>query len=135
VEDNINMAKDKRKPVYTISIAAGLADVHPQTLRLYERRKLVKPTRTSTNIRLYSEEDVEQILYIQELTQDCGINLAGVKRVLNLERELELTKISLQKVKREMDELTEEMEKEIENVRRSFKHEIIPISSQEIEPI
>ncbi len=129
------MAKNKRKPVYTISIAAGLADVHPQTLRLYERRKLVMPTRTSTNIRLYSEEDVEQVLYIQELTQDCGINLAGVKRVLNLERELESTRITLQKVKREMDELTEEMEKEIENVRRSFKHEIIPISSQEIEPI
>jgi MerR family transcriptional regulator/heat shock protein HspR len=129
------MAKDKGKPVYTISIAAELADVHPQTLRLYERRKLVKPTRTSTNIRLYSEEDVEQILYIQELTQDCGINLAGVKRVLNLERELELTKISLHKVKREIDELTKEMEKEIENVRRSFKHEIVPISSHEIEPI
>lgn len=135
MEGNTNMAKDKRKPVYTISIAAGLVDVHPQTLRLYERRKLVMPTRTSTNIRLYSEENVEQILYIQELTQDCGINLAGVKRVLNLERELELTRITLQKVKREMDELTEEMEKEIENVRRSFKHEIIPISSQEIEPI
>lgn len=129
------MAKDKKKPVYIISIAAGLSHVHPQTLRLYERKKLVMPTRTSTNIRLYSEEDIEQTLYIQELTQNCGINLAGVKRILNLERELELTRIALQKVKREMDELTKEMEKEIENVRRSFKHEIVPISSREIEPI
>jgi len=129
------MNRDKKKPVYIISIAAKLAQVHPQTLRLYERRRLVMPVRTSTNIRLYSEEDIEQTIYVQELTQNLGINLAGVRRVLDLEKELELAELDLKKAQMELERLTKEMEREIENVRKSFKHEIVPFSSRDIEPI
>lgn len=129
------MNRNKKKPVYIISIAAKLTNVHPQTLRLYERKKLVMPTRTSTNIRLYSEEDIERTLYIQELTQNFGVNLAGARRVLNLEKELKSVKSALQKAQEDLEKLSEEMEREIENVRRSFKYEIVPISSHEIEPI
>jgi len=129
------MNRNKKKPVYIISIAAKLTNVHPQTLRLYERKKLVMPTRTSTNIRLYSEEDIERTLYIQELTQNFGVNLAGARRVLILEKELKSVKSALQKAQEDLEKLSEEMEREIENVRRSFKYEIVPISSHEIEPI
>ena len=129
------MNRNKKRPVYIISIAAKLTNVHPQTLRLYERKKLVMPTRTSTNIRLYSEEDIERTLYIQELTQNFGVNLAGARRVLILEKELKSVKSALQKAQEDLEKLSEEMEREIENVRRSFKYEIVPISSHEIEPI
>jgi len=129
------MNKIKSKPVYIISIAAKLTNVHPQTLRLYERKKLVIPIRTSTNIRLYSEENIEQTIYIQELTQKLGINLAGVKRILDLERELDLAELNLKKAQIKLEKLTKEMEKEVENVRKSFKHEIVPFSSHELEPI
>lgn len=129
------MNRNKRKPVYIISVAAKLTNVHPQTLRLYERKKLVIPIRTSTNIRLYSEENIEKTIYIQGLTQNLGINLAGVRRILDLERELELAELGLKKAQIELERLTKEMEREIENVRKSFKHEIVPFSSREIEPI
>lgn len=129
------MNRNKRKPVYIISIAAKLTNVHPQTLRLYERKKLVIPIRTSTNIRLYSEENIEKTIYIQGLTQNLGINLAGVGRILDLERELELAELDLKKAQIELERLTKEMEREIEDVRKSFKHEIVPFSSREIEPI
>jgi len=129
------MNRNKRKPVYIISVAAKLTNVHPQTLRLYERKKLVIPIRTSTNIRLYSEKNIEKTIYIQGLTQNLGINLAGVGRILDLERELELAELDLKKAQIELERLTKEMEREIENVRKSFKHEIVPFSSREIEPI
>lgn len=129
------MNRNKSKPVYIISIAAKLTNVHPQTLRLYERKKLVIPIRTSTNIRLYSEENIEQTIYIQELTQNLGINLAGVKRILDLERELELAELNIKKAQMELEKLTKEMEKEVENIRKSFKHEIVPFSPRDIEPV
>jgi MerR family transcriptional regulator/heat shock protein HspR len=77
-----------RRAVYIISVAAELAGVHPQTLRIYERKGLVRPHRTSGNTRRYSEADIDRLRRIQGLTQD-GVNLAGAKRVMALEEELQ----------------------------------------------
>jgi len=81
-------AQDERA-VYIISVAAELAGVHPQTLRIYERKGLLRPMRTSGNTRRYSERDIERLRMIQELTQAQGVNLAGVKRIMQMQRELE----------------------------------------------
>jgi MerR family transcriptional regulator, heat shock protein HspR len=78
---------DSDRPLYMISVAAELAGVHPQTLRIYERRRLVSPNRSSGNTRLYSDADIERLRLIQHLTQDEGINLAGVIRIIELEDE------------------------------------------------
>ena len=88
------------RAVYIISVAAELAGVHPQTLRIYERRDLLTPKRTSGNSRRYSERDVDILKRIQQLTQDEGVNLAGVKLIMELEQKLEETEMQLQKVRR-----------------------------------
>jgi MerR family transcriptional regulator/heat shock protein HspR len=80
--------RDERA-VYVISVAAELAGVHPQTLRIYERKGLLRPKRTSGNSRRYSEHDIERLRMIQELTQSEGVNLAGVKRIMQMQRELD----------------------------------------------
>src|SRR5205085_6815988 len=77
------------RPRYMISIAAELVGMHPQTLRIYEQRGLVRPGRTPGNTRLYSERDLERLRLIQRLTTELGLNLAGVQRVIALEDELE----------------------------------------------
>ena len=79
----------EERAVYIISVAAELAGVHPQTLRIYERKGLLRPQRTSGNSRRYSEHDIERLRTIQELTQAEGVNLAGVKRIMQMQRELE----------------------------------------------
>ena len=78
----------KDRPLYIISVAAELVNMHPQTLRLYERRGLVQPKRQGKN-RLYSQRDIERLTYIQNLTQELGINLAGVERIIRLQNELD----------------------------------------------
>lgn len=84
-----NLFADSDRPLYMISVAAELAGVHPQTLRIYERRSLVSPQRTAGNTRVYSDADIERLRLIQQLTQDEGINLSGVVRILELEDERE----------------------------------------------
>lgn len=84
-----NLFADSDHPLYMISVAAELAGVHPQTLRIYERRSLVSPQRTAGNTRVYSDADIERLRLIQQLTQDEGINLSGVVRILELEDERE----------------------------------------------
>src|SRR4051794_6761203 len=84
------------RPVYIISVAAQLVNMHPQTLRLYERRGLVIPKRQGKN-RLYSQDDIERLLFIQRLTQELGINLAGVEMISKLQDELETLKQGLQR--------------------------------------
>ena len=79
----------EERAVYIISVAAELAGVHPQTLRIYERKGLLRPQRTSGNSRRYSEHDIKRLRNIQELTQAEGVNLAGVKRIMQMQRELE----------------------------------------------
>jgi MerR family transcriptional regulator/heat shock protein HspR len=79
-----------------ISVAAELAGVHPQTLRIYERKQLVSPQRSAGNTRLYSQADVERLRFIQELTQSEGINLAGVERIIELQQQMEQLHAELQ---------------------------------------
>jgi MerR family transcriptional regulator/heat shock protein HspR len=79
----------EERAVYIISVAAELAGVHPQTLRIYERKGLLRPMRTSGNTRRYSQRDIERLRIIQELTQEEGVNLAGVKRIMQMQLELE----------------------------------------------
>jgi len=107
------MRRDPAEPVYVISVASKLVEMHPQTLRLYERLGLVKPARTDNNVRLYSDEDIERLRQIQRLTQ-VGLNLAGVEMVLDLLARMEALRREMQEVERRR----EEVEKEIERLRR-----------------
>jgi MerR family transcriptional regulator/heat shock protein HspR len=114
-----------------ISVAAELADMHPQTLRMYEARGLITPKRSPKNTRLYSHEDVERLRRIQEMTVEEGLNLAGVETVLNLERELERARAEVSKMRKRAAELERQMDKELERVRRSLRAEIVPYGAYE----
>ena len=120
---------DHDRGVFMISVAAELADMHPQTLRLYETRGLIEPKRSPKGTRLYSQSDVERLRRIQEMTNDLGLNLAGVERVLVLEEQLERATRRLEALERRSREMREEMEAEVEKVRRSFRAEIVPYRS------
>lgn len=89
------MRREHERPLYMISVAAELAGVHPQTLRIYERKRLINPQRSAGNTRLYSQADVDRLQLIQHLTQIEGINLAGVVRIIELQRELDRTRADL----------------------------------------
>lgn len=103
------MSKNRGQPLYMISVAANLVGMHPQTLRLYEKLGFVKPTRSAGRCRLYSDEDVEKLRQIQILTQDMGINLAGVEVILNM---LEQIKNMRDEMEKEMERMKKEIEKE-----------------------
>lgn len=96
-----SMRRDERA-VYVISVAAELAGVHPQTLRIYERKGLLRPKRTSGNSRRYSERDIERLHMIQELTQAEGVNLAGVKRIMQMQRELDRLRDKIRELEAEL---------------------------------
>src|SRR2546429_3948304 len=112
--------------VFMISVAAELAEMHPQTLRMYEARGLIEPKRSPKGTRLYSQRDVDMLRRIQEMTTDLGLNLAGVERVLELEQQLERATRRLQDLENRSAAMREEMEREIEAVRRSFRAELVP---------
>jgi MerR family transcriptional regulator/heat shock protein HspR len=117
---------DRDRGVFMISVAAELADMHPQTLRMYETRGLIEPKRSPKGTRLYSQADVERLRRIQEMTNELGLNLAGVERVLVLEEQLARATRRLEALERRSREMREEMQAEIERVRKSFKAEIVP---------
>jgi MerR family transcriptional regulator/heat shock protein HspR len=112
--------------VFMISVAAELAEMHPQTLRMYEARGLIEPMRSPKGTRLYSQRDVDMLRRIQEMTTELGLNLAGVERVMELEQQLERATRRLQELENRSAEMRAEMEREIEAVRRSFRAEIVP---------
>ena len=122
------MAKrvDSKRGVYMISVAAELAGMHPQTLRIYESRGLIEPERTSGGTRRYSDDDVERLRRIQELTNELGMNLAGVERVFELEEQLARMRERMSRLERQSERLQEEMAEEIERVRKSFRAELVP---------
>lgn len=122
---------DSDRPLFMISVAAELAGMHPQTLRLYERRGLVSPQRTAGQTRRYSRHDVERLERIQELT-DLGLNLAGVERVLAMEEQLQAMQRQMQLLQRRLDEATELMRQEVERVERSRRTEIVPIGHSQV---
>lgn len=106
------------RPRYMISVAADLVGMHPQTLRMYEAKGLVRPGRTPGGTRLYSDADVERLRLIQRLTTELGLNLAGVEQVLRMQDELNRMRARMERMERELRE-------EIANVHRSYKREIV----------
>ena len=105
-------------PRYMISVAAELVGMHPQTLRIYEQKGLVRPQRTAGNTRLYSDADVERVRLIQRLTTELGLNLAGAERVLHLEDEV-------QRLRRRIDRMELEMRQAIDEVHRSYRRDLV----------
>ncbi|MHB9150411.1 MAG: heat shock protein transcriptional repressor HspR [Thermoleophilia bacterium] len=124
--------EDKKRPLFMISVAAELADMHPQTLRMYERRGLIQPNRSSKRTRLYSMEDVERLQRIQLLTTMVGLNLVGVEKVLELEGRLEELLQRVEKLESELEAASREAEREIEAVHRSYRKELIRVPSGEV---
>ena len=106
------------RPRYMISIAAELVGMHPQTLRIYEQRGLVRPGRTSGNTRLYSEADLERLRLIQRLTTELGLNLAGVEMVLRLEDQMS-------RMQRRMERMERELREQMRDVERQYKRELV----------
>ena len=106
------------RPRYMISVAAELVGMHPQTLRQYEEKGLVRPQRTAGNTRLYSEADLERLRLIQRLTTELGLNLAGVEAVLGLEEQL-------QRMQARMERLEREMREAVANVHRQYRRELV----------
>ena len=104
--------------MYMISVAAELVGMHPQTLRLYETKGLVRPTRTPGGTRLYSEADVERLRIIQRLTSELGLNLAGVELVLRLEDELRKSHAQIERLQRELKD-------EVENVHKHYRRDLV----------
>lgn len=112
------------RAVFVISVAAELAGMHPQTLRIYERKGLVDPFRTPGGTRRYSQEDIERLQLIQEMTSQ-GLNLEGVKRVLALKEENRRLKQKVDRLRDKIEDIELETEKRLEEVERSYRHEIV----------
>ena len=115
---------DHDRGVFMISVAAELAEMHPQTLRMYETRGLIEPKRSPKGTRLYSQADVERLRRIQEMTTEWGMNLAGVEKVFELEAQLERQRRRVAALERRAIELEGEIER-LEEVKRSVKAEIV----------
>ena len=119
----VEVASDRG--VFMISVAAELADMHPQTLRMYEARGLIEPKRSPKGTRLYSQEDVDRLRRIQEMTVELGMNLAGVERVFELEQELSSMSRKVIALEKRARELKAEVER-LEALRRELRAEIVP---------
>jgi MerR family transcriptional regulator, heat shock protein HspR len=116
------------RAVFVISVAAELAGVHPQTLRIYEREGLVRPKRTTANARRYSERDIERLLEIKRLTGH-GVNLEGVRRVIELTQELDRLQARLEALEAELRAQARRHRQELEAARRAARRDLVPYSS------
>jgi len=119
------------RALYVISVAAELAGVHPQTLRIYERKGLVEPARTSGRSRRYSDEDIELLRRIQELTNE-GISLVGVQRILALEADLRASVQRANKLHARVEALQREMDDRVAAAHRQYKHELVPLRNSTV---
>ena len=122
------MAAESDRAVFVISVAAELAGVHPLTLRIYEREGLVRPKRTTSNARRYSERDIQRLLEIKRLTSD-GMNLEGVRRVIELTQEIERLEATVDALQAELRAQARRHRQELEKVRRSARRDLVPYSS------
>ena len=113
------------RPIYMISVAAGLVGMHPQTLRMYETKGLVRPQRTPGGTRLYSEADVERLRNIQRLTSELGLNLAGVELVLRLEDEL-------RKAHAQVERLQQQLRREVQNVHKQYRRDLVLLRDERL---
>jgi MerR family transcriptional regulator/heat shock protein HspR len=110
--------------VFMISVAAELAHMHPQTLRMYEARGLIEPKRSPKGTRLYSQEDVQLLRRIQQMTAELGLNLAGVERVLELEAEAEAMRAQIDELQLQALRTQERLGEELEKLRRSLRADL-----------
>jgi MerR family transcriptional regulator/heat shock protein HspR len=122
---------DQERGVFMISVAAELAEMHPQTLRMYEARGLITPKRSPKNTRLYSQADVELLRRIQRMTNDEGLNLAGVETVLELELRLERMRAEMARMRRRAAQMESKMTEELERLRKSIGGELVPYGAYE----
>jgi MerR family transcriptional regulator/heat shock protein HspR len=113
------------RPIYMISVAAELVGMHPQTLRMYETKGLVRPQRTPGGTRLYSEADVERLRVVQRLTSELGLNLAGVEVVLQLEDELRKAHALVERLQREL-------RTEVQNVHRQYRRDLVLVRDERL---
>ena len=117
--------------VYVISVAAELAGMHPQTLRIYERRGLVGPARTGGGSRRYSDDDITLLRHIQELTTE-GLNLEGVRRVLALEQEVAALRVELDRLRGEVDRVRLQAREDVEQTHRQYRRDIVPFGPKNL---
>ena len=115
----------RKRPVYMIGIASELIGVHPQTLRMYEQKGLLRPRKSIKNTRLYSQEDVDLGRYIQRLTQEMGMNLAGVRKVIDLERQVARLEAEVRALREELTRKDLEHTQLIAEVHQSYKRELV----------
>ena len=118
----------RKRAVYVISVAAELAGMHPQTLRIYERKGLIEPFRTAGGTRRYSLEDIERLRLIQQLT-DQGLNLEGVRQVLQLRERIHKLEAQVDRLRRRLAETEEAAARAVQQVHRSYRREIVLRSS------
>ena len=116
------------RALYVISVAAELAGMHQQTLRMYERKGLIEPARTSGRTRRYSDEDIRLLRRIQELSND-GVSLAGVHRVLALEEQLDKARARIADLEARLEALIDEMESRVQAVHKEYRRDIVPLRS------
>jgi MerR family transcriptional regulator/heat shock protein HspR len=124
----------RKRPVFMIGVASELIGVHPQTLRMYEQKGLLRPRKSIKNTRLYSQEDVELGRYIQKLTQEMGMNLAGVKKILDLERQIIELEAENRRLRAELEEKALEHSRIVAEVHRSYKRELVLMPRGDLAP-
>jgi len=122
----------RKRPLYMIGIASELIGVHPQTLRMYEQKGLLRPRKSIKNTRLYSQEDVELGRHIQRLTQEMGMNLAGVRTVLDLEGRVARLSAENRLLRDELRERELEHSRDVAEIHQSYKREIVPMPRGEL---
>ena len=122
----------RKRPVYMIGVASELIGVHPQTLRMYEQKGLLRPRKSIKNTRLYSQEDVDLGRYIQKLTQEMGMNLAGVKKVLDLERQVSRLEAENHVLREELRKQELEHRRYVAEVHQSYKRELVLLPRGEL---
>jgi MerR family transcriptional regulator/heat shock protein HspR len=113
------------RPIYMISVAAELVGMHPQTLRMYETKGLVRPQRTPGGTRLYSEADIERLRIVQRLTSELGLNLAGVELVLSLENEL-------RKAHTQIERLQQQLRTEVQDVHKRYRRDLVLVREERL---
>lgn len=119
---------EQDRALYVISVAAELAGVHPQTLRIYERKGLIDPARTVGRSRRYSDRDIALLQRIQELTSN-GVSLAGVQRILALEADLDSSRAEIEALRAQIARAREELQAAVRDVHRSYRRELVPLGS------
>ena len=124
----------RERPVFMIGVASELIGVHPQTLRMYEQKGLLRPRKSIKNTRLYSQEDVELGRYIQKLTQEMGMNLAGVKKILDLERQIIELEDENRRLRGELEEKELQHSRVVAEVHRSYKRELVLMPRGDLAP-